>query len=472
MQQDAGQTNDATTALLSSRSIRHRHFVPILVGVAVMVGLVSGSLYGFGRYSLALKEQLEIGQLQVQRFGILLDSGNYIGHPLAGYVYDHYGPRVSCVGAAMVVFCGYGAIALALFHGNGNMISLALCNVGFFSVGFGSGLGYIAGLGSVTKEFLGRPTLGRAVASVAAGYGLSSTLVGITFHRIPSLHGFFLFWAVLVAMVNLIGAIIFAREEEEEEEQEIHDITDTNAMSNIENNNEDENRSTLSTSMDDENPREHLIQQQQFPYRPWAFSTRLQAWTTWQRLDFWILFGAFACVTGCGLFIINNISTMVQSIGQADSLAGNLLFLLSICNVAGRIIMGSLADVPGVNKIGLFQGVAIIMFFGLLVSAVSPFQEGDHRQLICLTITIASVATAYGGSWVLIVGILADLYGREDFGKDYGLIAMGPAVSGLLFNSVSALIYENHAEDHGNEDGACFGNDCYRSSYWMTAAAA
>ena len=64
--------------------------------------------------------------------------------------------------------------------------------------------------------------------------------------------------------------------------------------------------------------------------------------------------------------------------------------------------------------------------------------------------TVACVATAYGGSWVLIVGILADLYGREHFGKDYGLIAMGPALSGMLFNSMSAIIYERHDAYVGN----------------------
>lgn len=134
--------------------------------------------------------------------------------------------------------------------------------------------------------------------------------------------------------------------------------------------------------------------------------------------------------------------------------------------------MGALADLPRVHKISLFQGVASVMLFGLLVSAASPFQEGDYGQSVCLTVTVACVMTAYGGSWVLIVGILADLYGRDDFGKDYGLIAMGPAVSGLIFNSVSALVYEKHAAANGNDSGVCFGNDCYRGSFWMAATAA
>jgi len=500
------EVNNVSTSLLhhpDHHRIRSRHRIPILLSIAVLIGLVSGTLYGFGRYSLALKEHLNIGQVQAQRFGILLDSGNYIGHPLTGYFYDRYGPRASCVGAALVVCFGYGAIALAVAStddGNGinnnnnnnnndesndditNGMIMLLCQIGFFSVGFGSGLGYISGLGSVTKEFLGRPTLGRAVAGVATGYGLSSTLVGISFHRISDLHGFFLFWGVLVAVVNLGGAVVFAEEKEEGEEE----IENDDFMGNEGGRN---NGPSSTSGVDAEIPVEQIMQQQQHTpnmeiqsgaprrqyYRPrgfFFFCTGLQSWTTWQRFDFWILFGSFACVTGCGLFIINNLSTMVQSIGQPDSLAGSLLFLLSICNVAGRILMGSLADLPRVHKISLFQGVASVMLFGLLVSAASPFQEGEYGQSVCLTVTVACVMTAYGGSWVLIVGILADLYGRDDFGKDYGLIAMGPAVSGLIFNSVSALVYEKHAAANGNDGGVCFGNDCYRGSFWMAATAA
>ena len=491
----------ASTALLPSneshrRRRRHRHHVKILLLVSISIGLASGTLYGFGRYSRALKEQLNLSQIQVQNLGIILDCGNYIGHPVTGYVYDHYGPRVSCVGAAIVVFWGYASVALAITisdtkngsssndDSNDNMMMMMislLCHFGFFCVGLGSGLGYIAGLGSVTKEFFGKATLGKAVAAVAAGYGLSSTLVGITFHQISSLRGFFWFWAVTVAVVNLVGAIIFTKEEEDGEERNMraiqmmdNEITMSNESSSGSENGDDFN-SQQQTQSDTEGPGAPVTlgtHSQRPSYRPWAFSTRLHSWQTWKLLDFWMLFGSFACVTGCGLFIINNISTMVQSLGQPDSLAGNLLFLLSICNVAGRLLMGAMADLPHFHKIGLFQGVALLMLLGFLISALSPLQEGNYSQSIPLTITVASVAIAYGGSWVLIVGILADSFGRENFGKDYGLIAMGPALSGLVFNSVSASMYETHAEANGNEDGVCYGTNCYQGSYWMATGAA
>lgn len=161
--------------------------------------------------------------------------------------------------------------------------------------------------------------------------------------------------------------------------------------------------------------------------------------------------------------IINNISTMVQSIGSSDSLAGYLVFGLSICNVVGRIFMGSLADHPKLHKLDLYRYASLLMAFALVTSAFGGTSP------VCLTVTVACAAISYGGSWVLIIGILADFCGKDDFGKDYGLIAMGPAVSGMIFNSLSAKLYESRADE---STGVCIGAGCYRDAYWMTAASA
>lgn len=162
--------------------------IGITLLTSVVLGLVSGTLYGFGRYSQALRDALGITQIQIQRSGILLDAGNYIGHPLTGLIYDMFGPRVSCLSAVVVVFSSYAIIHLAIIATIS--IPLWMVDVGFLGIGFGSGLGYIAGLGSTTKVCATKSYLGFAVGLVAAGYGLSSTLVGITYHHI-GLESFF-----------------------------------------------------------------------------------------------------------------------------------------------------------------------------------------------------------------------------------------------------------------------------------------
>lgn len=353
-------------------------------------------------------------------------------------------------------------------------------DLGFLGVGFGSGLGYIAALASTTGQFKSTPHLGLAVAVVAAGYGLSSTLVGISYHYQIQVGGhglgsFFLLWACLVAVVNVLGAAIFAGKQRHGEDERIaSDAEATSTTCGAEGNPERSQDVGLSELPMDENNNDVLdannLEERLLPenIRPMTGGRHPPPWASWRLEEFWLLFASFACITGCGLFVINNVSTMVQSIGANDSLTGTLVFLLSICNVCGRILMGSLADhSTRFQKLDLYRYASLLMALALLVGAVG----GTSR--ICLALTVGTAAIAYGASWVLIVGLLADsdLYGQANFGKDYGLMAMGPAVSGMIFNSLSARLYQYHAAQ-GEGDGVCMGANCYREAYLVTATSA
>eukprot|EP00568_Trieres_chinensis_P018906 CAMPEP_0183330538 /NCGR_PEP_ID=MMETSP0160_2-20130417/85354_1 /TAXON_ID=2839 ORGANISM="Odontella Sinensis, Strain Grunow 1884" /NCGR_SAMPLE_ID=MMETSP0160_2 /ASSEMBLY_ACC=CAM_ASM_000250 /LENGTH=130 /DNA_ID=CAMNT_0025498747 /DNA_START=443 /DNA_END=835 /DNA_ORIENTATION=+ len=114
----------------------------------------------------------------------------------------------------------------------------------------------------------------------------------------------------------------------------------------------------------------------------------------------------------------------------------------------------------------LFRIAALVMAAALLLSATA----GPNTSLIRLVITIAFVAMAYGSNWVLIVQILSEKFGREHFGKDYGVIALGPALSSLIFNSASARIYEDHIDT--GDSSICIGTTCYHTSFLFTAFAA
>jgi len=415
-------------------------FDPTLL-ISVALGLVSGTLYGFGRYSRDIKDVLNLSQTQVSALGILLDTGNYIGHPVTGYVYDVHGPRISCVAAAGIVFGSYACIHLVVNDNTntniddddssdaGTLTSVhwLLLALGFTLVGFGSGLGYIAALGTTAKKFSGTEQSGRAVGFVAAGYGLSSTLVGITYD-VCGLRWFFLLWAVLVAIVNCLGAFLFPPARRS---GYIEIIEENGAIAG-------------GNTEDIESFR----------------------WTTWRKCSFWMIFYSFACVAGCGLFVINNVSTMVESIGGEDSLAGALVYLLSVCSCGGRIVIGVVAD-TGIAKLTLFRTAALIMAISLLLSAAAS----PSSSQALLVATVALGASSYGALWVIIVGLLSDMYGKDHFGKDYGVIALGPALSGMVFNSYSAWVYEANIDD-ADDLSVCIGISCYRKSFLMTALAA
>lgn len=450
--------------------------IPIVL-ISILLGLVSGTLYGFGRYARALKEVLILSQSQVQFFGICLDCGNYIGHPVTGMIYDRHGPSISCLLAACIVTGSYLTIHFIMVHTTATMqsnvddkedddsamisaLSITVLNIAFAGVGFGSGLSYIAGLGSTTKLFrLQHPKyLSRAIGFVAAGYGLSSVLVGLSY-RWLHLGRFFLFWAITVPTVALGAAYMFRN----------HMETD------------------LPSSSPNQEPTEVLEEPLLLAEPPTEVEIDTESirtstdssgsdgtWESWKRVEFWLLFFAFACVTGCGLFVINNLSTMVQSSRQSDSFAFALVVTLSLANVLGRIVMGGLGDRGGGDeqedggrgkerKLRLMQMTHVIMtlaFFNVIVTG---------QGKICLILLVVIVALAYGGSWVAVISILSDLFGKEHFGKDYGLLAMGPALSGMALNNLSARLYDQQTSEDSN---VCLGSHCYRTAYILAGIAA
>jgi len=348
-------------------------------------------------------------------------------------------------------------------------LPLWIVNVGFFGVGFGSGLSYIVGLGRATKDFHGTSVLGRVVGLVSSGYGLSSTLVGITYNRF-GLEKFFLFWAVLVALVNLMGAFIFSDQlfDGGVSEVEVHHIEDER-QNNVAPANDYFNAHSMSTdyARNNENIDERLLLSTTTltSDRASGIETPTEAipWVSWRRLDFWFLFLSFGCIPGSGLFVINNVSTMVQSIGGQDAMTGRLVIFLSMCSVFGRLFMGSLADHPKLCKLDLFRYLSLTMAFGLFIGCIAG------ASTMALWMTVAMVAMPYGGSWVLIVGILVEFYGDSNFGKDYGLLILSPAISGFVFNTISAWLYEYNAD---KDSGICTGEVCYRNSYLITGIAA
>lgn len=413
--------------------------------VSVLLGLVSGTLYGFGRYARELKQVLVISQSEVQAYGIWMDCGNYIGHPLAGYIYDHKGPKLCCVLGGLIVFGGYSALYIIMqYRELKDWIWIAFC-----AVGFGSGLGYLAGLGCTTKIFSKKEHynhLGSAVGLVAAGYGLCSTLVGLTYKSFGGVESaFFIYWGCLVAIVNLTASFVLQSD----------DISDSGQSEN-ERDGMLQRGQGLIIDEDNESTYTKIVEVQEKSNQEYESDTT--AWETWRYFDFWLLAMGFASVTGCGLFVINNLSTIAQSIGASDEFSGTLIILLSISNVLGRIFIGTLADMT--EKIFLLQLSSAAMAFSFVLGALSSIFE----EKIFVVPMVILVSMAYGGSWVLVVAILIDLFGKKYFGLDYGVAAMGPALSGMLLNSVSALLYDQNV----TSDQICLGTNCYLTSFVMT----
>ena len=466
------------------------------LAVSLLLGLVSGTLYGYGRYAKDLKDALGLSHFELELLGILLDTGNYISQPIIGHIYDHYGPSVSCVSGAVVVALSYGTIQLSVL----GMVppSLLCLRSSFFLAGFGSGLGYSAAVGSTLKSFQSTPYKSLAVGLVAATFALCSTLIGVCYDAF-GLDRFFVMWAALVVLVNLLGVLFLSTDQDTDDENEADAPSDT--VERIEEG-RGENETLLllvhgppkslggaiedyvtdtGSSVDSYSSMSDAVDQDDDDDDDddeGTESTPLDLYSQWAALltpEFWILFVAFACRTGCGLFVFNNISTMVQSIGGSNAFSGQLVMVLSISNCGGRILMGCLADRPNLDKLFLFRMALTGMAVALFLSAGTTL---DYAH-VSLILTVCLVAACYGGTWVLLVGLVSDWFGLENFGKNLGVMIMGPAFSGMMFNSASAWMYEQRAivvdsssPHHHHGEAICWGTACYRDAFLLTGCSA
>lgn len=138
--------------------------------------------------------------------------------------------------------------------------------------------------------------------------------------------------------------------------------------------------------------------------------------------------------------------------------------------MTGRVAAGYLADRPRTSKLNLLQGVALLMSFAHFASATATAATATGM----LVVTVSTSLIAYGASWVLVVSILAEWFGNEHFGKDYGLLAMGPALSGMAMNTIGAHLYDRYVQDDALDDnaGKCIGLHCYRVSFGIAGVAA
>ena len=451
----------------------------VILAVSLLLGLVSGTMYGYGLYSKDLKDTLNLSHFELELLGILLDTGHYISQPLNGHIFDHYGPRVCCTGSALMVFLSYGTVQLILSGAlPTSIVALRYC---FFVAGFGNALGYSAAVGTTVRNFESTSCRRFAVGVVAAGFALCSTLVGLSYNAF-GLDYFFLVWAVVVASVNILCVNVFNSNFDSRTPQErVESIEETQTEEEVMLLAYGEKEQVDAAFSRDYGGDEELVAQSTCTLADSSSSCGLEdpllvgevapsRWVALRSIDFWVLFLAFATRTGCGLFLINNVSTMVQSAGGDSEFARQLVILLSVSNFSGRIFVGSLADRESMNKVTMFALAMAFMAAGLFLSAGTSAEFAR----VCLVVTVVVVATCYGGSWVLLVGIVTDSFGVDNVGKNLGVIVMGPAFSGMMFNWASAWMYEqqvamhHHQHDSTDETHICLGTECYRDAFLLT----
>jgi hypothetical protein len=88
----------------------------------------------------------------------------------------------------------------------------------------------------------------------------------------------------------------------------------------------------------------------------------------------------------------------------------------------------------------------------------------DHPQLFHVSSSL--VGFGYGASFALMPIIISVVWGVENFGTNWGIVAMVPAAGAAVWGIIYSTGYENAIGHHepARNNGRCYGWNCY--GYW------
>jgi MFS family permease len=153
--------------------------------------------------------------------------------------------------------------------------------------------------------------------------------------------------------------------------------------------------------------------------------------------QFWIFCGMFSSWIFCLAVILVHIVIHATGTGMSPASAANIIAIVGMAGIGGRLILGYLADVIGLKPV-------LILCLALSSAAFLCLLLAQGEWIIYLFAAIFGIA--YGTFEVLQAPIMAQLFGLASFGTIFGIaltfsslgFILGPVVAGYIFDTTSS----------------------------------
>lgn len=164
----------------------------------------------------------------------------------------------------------------------------------------------------------------------------------------------------------------------------------------------------------------------------------------------------------------------------ARLLFGSLTDLLAPTSVGHHYqsASNSLASLPpqnhrfAVSRVAFLIGSAFLLSLGQVILASGAIQEHAERFWIVSTL----IGSGYGAIFSLTPLIITVIWGVENFGTNWGIVATVPALGATVWGVVYSTVYQWGAEKSASSNGVdpkeeilCYGKQCYATSFWAMA---
>jgi len=475
---------------------------------AILSCLCAGSITAYSLYGPLFLKNLKYTQFQVNLVSTMAELAMYLPVPLFGYLCDRYNPRPLSLAAAWMFGLGYLFAALTYRAGPlGSEVGwpFAIMVVAFVGIGAGTSCMYLSAVTTCAKNFGRGKHKGIALALPIASFGLS----GMWQSQIGShvftpekggdtdVFGYFLFLAGLLFAVGLIGAVVLRVVDEEDL---IHDAVDELERSGLL---EDNQRSILhdaenangygtlspptrsTTSLHSNKPHDRLPSDLALKKSLLNVETRIFLTDP----TMWLLAAGFFLTTGPGEAFINNLGTIIGTLypppsppPPSSNSPATHVSIVAFTSTIARLLAGTLSDVLApttsqpndrrctVSRLTFLLSFALLFSLGQLLLATGLV----HQTPGLFPAVSALIGLGYGAIFSLPPIIVSVVWGVQNFGTNWGLVAVVPAAGAAIWGAIYSAVYQagvdtSQTRSGGEDEQMCYGAKCYQSTFWAMA---
>jgi MFS family permease len=162
----------------------------------------------------------------------------------------------------------------------------------------------------------------------------------------------------------------------------------------------------------------------------------------WKAPQFWLLWAVLCLNVTAGIGILGQASLICQDMfGVPAAVGGGFAGLLSLSNMAGRLVWSSTSDLTGRKAI-----YCVFFLLGAVLYSLVPLAQKYHSVPLFVLLT-ALIISMYGGGFATIPAYLRDLFGMKHLGAIHGRLitawSMAAVLGPQLVNYVSTYRIEH-----------------------------
>ena len=379
---------------------------------------------------------------------------------------------------------------------------------------------YISAMTTCAKNFGRGKHKGLALAMPTAAFGLSGvwqSQVGsqLFYERDPNTGGkgdvdvfrFFIFLAGLLLAVGLVGALALKVFNEEElideavselersgllEDSTIFQRSLLHDSSDVSNNNRNGYGTLTPPSSYPATETSSCHSSKDTRKKIWLLNTETRIFVTDSTM--WLLAAGFFLVTGPGEAFINNLGTILATLYPPPSQGpppsnspATHVSILALTSTLARLLSGTISDFVAPTKSPqtefpssgrqrlTISRVSFLLFWTALFSLgqllLASGLISQHPSLFAMISTLQGLG--YGAAFSLTPILVSVVWGVQNFGTNWGIVAIVPAGGAAVWGAVYSAVYQASVDRKSmmgqEEEIRCFGSRCYAPAFWAMA---